>query len=278
MEQVLTFDAVSPFSVNLSKLNVLSDSPLRNTSSHIHDGCEIYVNLTGDVSFMVEQNIYAIEHGDIIITKPYEYHHCVYNAAEEHDHYWITFPVAQNEGLLSAFLERENGQGNLIRLPSDRRERFLRLCDRLLTANQTQPVTVLALFLELLRFIEDGSKRYGVGADSEGLPSRLGDILGYMNENFASIGNVTELSDRFHISISTMERYFKTYLDVTPKKYLENKRLSNACRLLHQNATVTQACFDSGFTDYSHFISLFKRNFHTTPLQYKKWEEDNDKQ
>lgn len=277
MKRVLNFGAVSPFSVSLERLNVSAGSPLRNTFSHIHEGCEIYVNLSGDVSFMVEQNVYPIEYGDIIITKPYEYHHCIYNADEEHEHYWMTFPAVQNEALFSVFLLRQNGQGNLIRLPGDRRERFLRLCERLIAIDDGQPVTAFALFLELVRFIEDGAKRYGVTADAEGLPSRFAAMLAYMNEDFASIANVSELAKRFHVSVSTMERYFKTYLDVTPKRYLENKRLSNACRLLHQNASVTQACFDSGFSDYSHFISIFKKHFRVTPLQYKKLGEENDK-
>lgn len=275
MKKILSFSGVSPFSVDFFKLCVSPDSELRNTSSHIHDGCEIYVNLSGNVSFIVEQNIYAIRHGDIIITKPYEYHHCIYNTTEDHNHYWITFPVGQNEALLSAFLNRENGHGNLVRLPSNRRERFLNLCECLINVKQEQSLASFSLFMEILRFIDDGTHQYGVSAGDDGIPSRLSDMLLYINENFASIKNINELSKRFHISLSTTERYFKTYLGITPKKYLENKRLANACQLLHQNASVMQACFDSGFSDYSHFISLFKRSYHTTPLQYRKNGESN---
>ena len=78
MTNNLFLNTVSGFAVNANKLNITQDSPARYSPAHIHDLCEIYVNLSGNVSFVVERNLYKILPGDIIITKPYEYHHCVY--------------------------------------------------------------------------------------------------------------------------------------------------------------------------------------------------------
>ena len=75
---------------------------------------------------------------------------------------------------------------------------------------------------------------------------------------------------KLDISITTLERYFKKYLSMTPKRYLEDRKLSQACMLLRQNYSVTDACYESGFDDYSHFIAIFKKNFGITPLKYKK--------
>ena len=57
---------------------------------------------------------------------------------------------------------------------------------------------------------------------------------------------------------------------MTPKRYLEDKKLQKACILLKEQRKVIEACFESGFSDYSHFISIFKKNFNTTPMKYKK--------
>ena len=102
------------------------------------------------------------------------------------------------------------------------------------------------------------------------LPDNINEIIMYINKNFASLKNIHSLAETFHISITTLERYFKKYLSMTPKRYLEDKKLSHACYLLRRNLSVTEACFESGFDDYSHFITIFKKNFHTTPLKYKK--------
>ena len=46
------------FSVNLIRGKVVL---AKNTiDSHFHEKCEIYVNISGNVSFMVEKNIYSV--------------------------------------------------------------------------------------------------------------------------------------------------------------------------------------------------------------------------
>ena len=48
-----------------------ADDPMHD-GAHIHSFCEVYLNLSGDVSFVVEDSVYPVGRGDIIITKPNE--------------------------------------------------------------------------------------------------------------------------------------------------------------------------------------------------------------
>jgi len=270
MTNEISIGKVSPFSVNVNKLNITKISPSRYSAPHIHDLCEIYVNLTGNVSFMVENSIYSLQPGDIIITKPYEYHHCIYNDDSDHLHYWFLFSPHENHELFDFFLERERGTNNLIRLPEEILDDFLALCEKITKINPTHRISCLYVFFEIISYIAKGLVKYNVQDENKGLPQNVKDILNYINENFTSIKNINELAATFYISITTLERYFKKYLSVTPKRYLEDKKLSYACMLLRQNCSVTEACYESGFDDYSHFITIFKKKFHTTPLKYKK--------
>ena len=43
--------------------------------AHIHDYCEVYFNVSGNVSFAVENKVYPVNTGDIIISKPNEIHY-----------------------------------------------------------------------------------------------------------------------------------------------------------------------------------------------------------
>lgn len=99
--------------------------------NHCHDCCEIYVNVTGDVSFMVEETLYPVSHGDAVITKPWEHHHCVYRSDRPHKHYWLLFS-AESEALYPHFFDREPGKRNLISLPADQKEVLVALCQSLL--------------------------------------------------------------------------------------------------------------------------------------------------
>ena len=52
-------------------------------------------------------------------------------------------------------------------------------------------------------------------------------------------------------------------------RYIENRRLANAKKLLERGESVQAAAEKSGFPDYSHFISLFKRRFGITPKKFQ---------
>lgn len=266
----LQIRGVNPFSINVNKLNVDVNSPVRNSAPHIHDACEIYVNLSGNVSFVIEKNIYNIRPGDIIIVKPYEYHHCIYHDDSDHLHYWFMFSANENPEIFDFFLNKKRGKNNLLRLPEDISKRFLELCEKLTNINPNYRISTMAVFFELASYIAKGLNQYNIKEVNENLPQSVNEILEYVNKNFAEIKNINKLASDLYVSVTTLERYFKKYLSTTPKRYLEDRKLSNACMLLRQNKSVTEACFESGFEDYSHFITVFKKNFNTTPLKYKK--------
>ena len=66
---------------------------------HTHNEFELYVNLSGDVSFLVENNLYNLSRGDVIIARPGEYHHCIYRSDAPHKFFWILF-----NGFISSIL------------------------------------------------------------------------------------------------------------------------------------------------------------------------------
>ena len=59
--------------------------------AHIHDYCEVYFNVSGNVSFAVENKVYPVNTGDIIISKPNEIHYCIYHSDQIHTCYcfWV---------------------------------------------------------------------------------------------------------------------------------------------------------------------------------------------
>jgi AraC-like DNA-binding protein len=67
-----------------------------------------------------------------------------------------------------------------------------------------------------------------------------------------------------------LERHFKKALGVTPFAMLRKKRLIASTAHLRNGETVTEAALKSGFSDYSNYIQLFRKQFGVTPLQYKK--------
>ncbi len=104
----MSFQGIQPIEVDakLSTTTIYTDT----TVSHIHDQCEIYINVAGDVSFMVEDRIYPISPGDVIVTRPFEYHQCIYHSIMPHEHFWILFSSKGNEDWLDLFFARPRMQ------------------------------------------------------------------------------------------------------------------------------------------------------------------------
>ena len=84
--KAFTLPTISAVDFSVSYVDLESSFNINENESHIHEECEIYLNLSGDVSFEVENKIYPISRGSVIITRPYEYHHCIYHSDACHKH------------------------------------------------------------------------------------------------------------------------------------------------------------------------------------------------
>lgn len=263
----IEFDKIEPFQFSVNYISVDSKAPGNQHEHHIHSECEIYLNLSGDVSFMVEDHIYPIIPGSMIITKPYEYHHCIYHSDAQHKHYWILFSSDGNEQYLDLFFRRETGEGNLLIIPPEQTERLISILEKLRNGD-------LSPFLKYFYFFEliDLMNRSQIKEieDSKELSSDIVLAIQYMSENLTSPISITDAARSGHVSLNTLERHFIKSLHVSPMEYLRRRRLSLAMELLRKGATVTDACMESGFSDCSAFIAYFKKQNGITPLKYKR--------
>lgn len=98
--------------------------------------------------------------------------------------------------------------------------------------------------------------------------SSLQDI---MESNFTYNLTLDEFARLCHRSLATFKRDFKELYQITPGKWLINKRLEFAKNMLQfSDKSINDIAFESGFENTSHFIKKFKETFGTTPLQYQK--------
>ena len=262
----LRFPSLASFDMQLNYVEITRDEPSNQFDSHVHPQCELYINLTGDVSFMVEKRIYPILPGSVILTRPYEYHHCIYHGDALHRHFWILFSVEGNEALLDRFFRREVGEGNLLLLSIEAQKELVALCQEMIH-REGSSAQQLYWFLRLIRLL-DGAEVSDGGVTS--YPEDIAEALEYINCHFAEPISVRELAARAHVSVNTLERHFGQALQMSPTAYLKKKRLAHAAQELYRGCSVLEACLNSGFSDYCNFIALFKKCYGMTPLQYQK--------
>jgi AraC-like DNA-binding protein len=92
-----------------------------------------------------------------------------------------------------------------------------------------------------------------------------------MEENFSFNLKLEEFARLSSRSLSTFKRDFEKLYQVSPGKWLMEKRLTHAFHLLsNMGRTVGEAAFESGFESQAHFSRAFRQRFGASPVSLKK--------
>ena len=99
---------------------------------------------------------------------------------------------------------------------------------------------------------------------------RINPVLSYIIENFRNEVSLDEAAHTANMSATAFCKYFKKMTNKTFIETVNEYRVSNAMMLLIQSdKPVNHICYDSGFTDVSHFYRTFKRKTGHSPLGYR---------
>jgi len=90
-----------------------------------------------------------------------------------------------------------------------------------------------------------------------------------IERRYAEPHTLASLASAAAISPFQFARVFRQLTGRPPHQYLMQTRLEAARRMLLDGVSVTDACFDSGFSSLSHFIHVFKRRFACTPSRLR---------
>lgn len=265
---VMLCPKIEPFELVVSKGEINIVPSKGDALAHIHSHFEIFINVTGNISFMALNKVYALSHGDIIIVKPNEYHHAIYRHSCRNVFFVVSFPAIKNEMLFEPFLNLSDSSERLINLSADGRDKVIGLCEVLAEQNGTS--TQYLTFFNLIDILSSAIMNANRSNRNEPQFDTINEILKFANENYNTINSISDLATQFHMSLKTLERLFKKHLNSTPKNYLDMLMLSKASEFLRQDMSVTEVCYKCGFKDCSRFIKYFKNQFGETPLQYKK--------
>lgn len=92
------------------------------------------------------------------------------------------------------------------------------------------------------------------------------DIMEFMEKNYMNELSMEEMAHYTGRSLSTFKRDFRRYTDLTPQKWLIQRRLQAARELIRKGGRkVSEICFDVGFKNLSHFSKVYKEAFGMPP-------------
>lgn len=92
-----------------------------------------------------------------------------------------------------------------------------------------------------------------------------------MADNYCFNLTLEQYAELCNRSLSTFKRDFQKLMHTTPGKWLMEKRLNHAMKLLtNKDKTVNEVAFESGFENASHFARSFKKRYQATPSAIRK--------
>ncbi|MEM6644125.1 MAG: AraC family transcriptional regulator [Bacteroidota bacterium] len=100
---------------------------------------------------------------------------------------------------------------------------------------------------------------------------RLNQVLNHVKEHFQEAISLDQVCDIVGMTEPAFCRYFKKITTKTFTRFLNEYRLVHASKLLaEKQITISEVCFQSGFSNYSHFVDQFKRFTGQSPSSYRK--------
>ena len=135
-------------------------------------------------------------------------------------------------------------------------------CDQAFAQELYQKILFLEFMIQLNRIAISNHINY---LDSANANSKLIQIIEYINEHLVEEITIDSLAEHFYLSRYYLMHFFKEETGYTIGNYITEKRLLLAKSLVQSGFSATEACFQSGFKNYSTFSRAFKKAFHTMP-------------
>lgn len=94
------------------------------------------------------------------------------------------------------------------------------------------------------------------------------DILQFLEKNYKEDLSMQEIASYTGRSLSTFKRDFKQYSDLSPQKWLIQRRLVSAHELIKKGGCkVSDICYEVGFKNLSHFSKIYKEMYGVAPTR-----------
>ena len=235
--------------------------------NHSHNTYEIIFLETGDVTYVIEDRKYALKKHDLVFTRPFKYHYIETKSNAEYSRINILFDASiVDEELLKAIPENLE----TINCPSDdvisgifkRMEYYNKHLD------EKSFIDILGALIKELLYNLTISTDTTANLSYTTSPL-LANILQYINENLFTIKDIKDVCAHFFLSQQYFFRLFQTQMKITPRKYLNAKRLLYAQKMLQQGKKPTEVFLSCGFESYVGFYKQYIKTFGYPPSKEK---------
>lgn len=239
---------------------IVQQCDLYTSIPHAHEGVELIYAKTGNRQTFLNGTEYTLQAGNILLIFPNSVH---YHSNAVGETLLYLFPLSTLPEFNATFLKKYP-KNPVLRHPNPE---AIALLEKLNTSKYS-PVVRRGLLLAAVAMILEDISLLETGIVES---SKAGEILEFCNSHYTENISLDSVAKNLLISKSCVSHIFSTKLNIGFRDYINSLRLRHALPLLKQdNLSVTEIAYLSGFESIRTFNRAFQKNFHITPLQFKK--------
>lgn len=283
MDSISAFKTTQVMLTNEFEIYHYRETFFKPIDFHNHDFYELYFFLDGGVTYYIEDQVYELEPGELLVIPPGRMHRPVIfdsSAIYERMVLWINVDYLHTleggTGIVTKTLRLFNGtNGYLIHTNDEAFSFLLGIFRRLIPlAKETSPLASFQQKTLISALLGEICQKQEEPKNSPELPKKpelIPDVIRYINEHFTEPLKLDDICSVFFVSKYHLIRKFKEYTNTTVYHYILSKRIVLARHLIRQGITVTSVAEQCGFSDYSNFYKAFTAKVGMTPAQFKKY-------
>lgn len=257
------------------------DDDIDEIPLHYHEFYEILFIIDGNLDYIIGDDIYHLEKGDLLFIPPGVFHNpIIHNFDIPYERYvvWISVfamnkifeldedaDMFKDESVNKLFLFRTEGYTR-IALEGKFRELFNSYEEK----NFCYKSEGYSIITQILTLYNRELYNRSQNIISETTDTLISSILHYINANLAQDLSLDKISSVFFTNKYTISHKFKDIMKISYYQYVIQKRLSIGKQYLLEGMpanTVYKVC---GFSDYACFYRAFKKEYGFPPSKLKK--------
>lgn len=239
-------------------------------NQHFHNTFEIYYLKEGEVQYFIEDAVYTLQEGDIVVIPPNTLHKTRYsnNPIRRRIIFYFDINFLSRFGEIDfSFLKKVSvfRDSNLSRIQYIFRE----LLDEY--QGENNELLIQALLCELFIILDRKKEITDKITENSASSKRLSDVISFINKNYNSEITLSDTAKHFFIHPTYLSRIFKDDIGLSFSDYLRKFRIKKSVELLYStDKNITEIAFDVGFNSTNHFCKTFRAVMGLSPLQYRK--------
>lgn len=227
------------------------------TSTHSHSIYEMICITEGSLEIAIGNECYTVTKGNLIMIQPGS-EHAILRCTADYDSYLIRFTEYLAPSELLSILQN---LPQVISLDDDKISNLFHRFDEHVEYVGDEKETIKMLFrCVLTEIIVYLCRKQGSFVVATGLhKNNMTAVIEFIKKNLDKPLKLKDICEEFHYSKSYLCHEFTEIVGISIMQYIRIKRIEYADALIRSGMSPTEACENSGFSDYSSFFRCYTK-------------------